>query len=1001
MKPILLTVEAFGPFAERVDIDFSKLSEYGAYVIAGPTGAGKTTILDAIVYALYDTIPGRTGIDELRSHFAERSAICSVAFTFEVHGARYRVTRIPTQERPKKTGEGMTEEKASVTFEFLDADRPNLVKKGEVGNEIAELVGLTANQFKQVILLPQGEFETALRADGDERAAILATLFPIVNSFDAVVERLKFAARDAESAYKTARERTEFQRETVAMQLDSAFEAAEMPWSEEMASALTIDGVHHQLSELGNRRAALNDEARAAESARTNAEAALSTVVANAALHDAAREAIEVIAALDQERSTHDQDRQRLEIAEKIAPYEATYDQFTETYALCASAEALLDGVLETLPGLCAPFGDGLPAAVLEVQSGSGASAARDAVRLAQKDHQGAVDLHRTLEERRTAFAKAERAAGEAEQRRGGAERLQRELDDALAVVQEGAGAAQRELATLGQVDVALVEAKRALEDATTAADLDRDLVTAREHHGVCREATALASAASDAARAAVDASLAATLATALEPGCPCPVCGGLEHPHPATTDGGVDAEAVEEAAAVLERAKDAEHAASIAVAGLEARRTSLVVTGTVDERRSDVERAEASVARAGELHALVAAREGIVEAQLEERERVIADLATASVAIDAFAQLTTTEGAALPRDLDAFETEHGSLDTFMNLHDDYAELIDGLDALRRAYDDVATRHQQYERERDVLLGVARQVGLEDLDALAASFLADEDRQDLRDALVSVEAQRAKATEDLDAARRAGVLEVRPDVEATTVACEAARAVADVAQRRVGELDSLVSTVVHQLEEWVKAVEVAADEHRRSGVVIGLSKLLAGTMSGAGTKVALRDWVLSTYLATIVDQANVRLDEMSSGRYSLALAGDDGSKKRTTLNLVVADAQTGRTRPVDTLSGGETFLAAISLALGLADVVASSSGRGLEALFIDEGFGTLDEERLDTVLGVLDGLQGGGRSVGVISHVEELKRSLPTGITVVPSDHGSTVTPCYPGGVDG
>ena len=370
-------------------------------------------------------------------------------------------------------------------------------------------------------------------------------------------------------------------------------------------------------------------------------------------------------------------------------------------------------------------------------------------------------------------------------------------------------------------------------------------------------------------------------------------------------------------------------------------------------------------------------------------------------MAIDAFAQLTTTEGAALPRDLDAFETEHGSLDTFMNLHDDYAELIDGLDALRRAYDDVATRHQHYERERDVLLGVARQVGLEDLDALAASFLADEDRQDLRDALVSVEAQRAKATEDLDAARRAGVLEVRPDVEATTVACEAARAVADVAQRRVGELDSLVSTVVHQLEEWVKAVEVAADEHRRSGVVIGLSKLLAGTMSGAGTKVALRDWVLSTYLATIVDQANVRLDEMSSGRYSLALAGDDGSKKRTTLNLVVADAQTGRTRPVDTLSGGETFLAAISLALGLADVVASSSGRGLEALFIDEGFGTLDEERLDTVLGVLDGLQGGGRSVGVISHVEELKRSLPTGITVVPSDHGSTVTPCYPGGVDG
>ena len=1000
MKPVHLTVEAFGPFPERVDIDFSKLSEYGAYVIAGPTGAGKTTILDAIVFALYDTIPGRTGIDELRSHFAARNAICSVAFTFEVHGARYRVTRVPTQERPKKTGEGMTEEKASVTFEFLDADRPNLVKKAEVGREIAELVGLSADQFKQVILLPQGEFETALRADGDERAAILATLFPIVKSFDAVVERLKFAARDAESAYNRARERTEFQRDTVANQLATALEAAQLPWSEELVATLTIDAVNRHIGDLGLRRAVLEAEARDAETARTTAEAALVAVTANAELHDAALEALGVIAALDEERTAHDRDRQRLDTADKVAPYEGAYDAFTETSAHCAAAEVVLEEALEVLPELSAPLDDRIRAMVLDVHDGPSASEAREAVRQAQKEHQSAVDVHRRLLERREAFATAERAARDAEERRGGAERLQRELDEALAVVQRGAEAAQEELATLGQVDAAVVAAEHALADATLAAELDQDLAEAREAHWTCREAVDVATSAHEAARAAVTASLAATLATALEPGCPCPVCGGVEHPHPATADGDDDAEVVAAAAAALEQAKDAEHAASLLLAGLEARRSAVVPIGSIDALQAGVDDARRNVARATELHTLVAAREGIVEAQREERDGIIADLATANVAITAFSELAATEGAAIAGDVAAFEAQHGTLETFVDVDDAYAALFDGLDLLRRAYEDVAALHLRCERERDALLAIASQVGLSDLDALAASFLADDGRDAMRQAIAAVEEQRARADAAVEAARVAGVLDLRPDVDAATATRGVARAAADAAKGRVTELDTLVATVTGQLGEWVSAVGAADDEHRRSGVVVGLSKLLAGTMSGAGTKVALRDWVLSTYLATIVDHANVRLDEMSAGRYSLALAGDDGSKKRTTLNLVVADAQTGRTRPVDTLSGGETFLAAISLALGLADVVASSSGRGLEALFIDEGFGTLDEERLDTVLGVLDGLQGGGRSVGVISHVEELKRSLPTGITVVPSDHGSTVTTSYPGGAD-
>lgn len=912
MRPVRLVMSAFGPYAGRAELDLGKLGRSGLYLITGDTGAGKTTIFDAITYALYGEASGDNRAPSMfRSKYAASETPTGVELTFEYAGKEYTVLRNPEYERPARRGGGTTTEKANAEFIYPDGRR--VTKLGEVNAAVVGVIGVDRKQFSQIAMIAQGDFLKLLNATTDERKAIFRRIFK-TDRFRALQDKLKADLSDASDRCKELR--------AAADQYVSGARAGE-EYAEELEKAksggLTPDGV----TELLRRLVASDREKDAELTAKIKAlEAEISAAdVAVAAAEKAEARAKELA-----------DERAKLAAAEK-----AKADA-----AAALEAERARAGERENAEKLAAEIGsrlpdydelDGLTSELKKAQSA--------AEELGKRARESAEAL--AAEDGKLAAAKKEAAA----------------LADAAAEVAR----LESRRAELNRVMNALSELQKAKRTADGAAKDYADALD--KYRAAASRAESAKNAYNIANRAFLD-GRAGVLAASLKEGEPCPVCGSTTHPHPARPAADVPTEAELEKLRLASEAADGDDRKASGEAGR--------LKGVCEQAKKAF--AAQSAALVGETD------EEKSRALLNDLYKKTTDELKANETAAAKAKADAERKAALDKAVPEMESRRAALDKALSDMRDkataeetrVAQLCDRVSALGSKLN--------YESKAAALAARnAYLAGAGDMKkALDAAAEEDKKRAEavaaLKSSVASLEKQTEGGVPDI-ASLRAKRSALAADKEALTAGqkdvnarLQANGSALDGAAKKYGELAS----ADHRLS-WLRALSSTAN----------------GNLPGK-EKIMLETYVQTTFFDRIIARANTRLLAMSGGQYELVRRKEaDNVRSQTGLELNVTDHYNGSERDVRSLSGGESFKASLSLALGLSDEIQSSAGGiRLDTMFVDEGFGSLDEDSLRQAIGALGSLTEGDRLVGIISHVAELKEKIDKQIVVTKDRAGGS-----------
>ena len=903
MRPLHLTVSAFGPYAGEQTVDFTALGRNGLYLIAGDTGAGKTTIFDAITYALYGEPSGEArSTAMLRSKYASEDTATFAELTFETKGKIYTVRRSPEYVRQKARGTGTTRQAPAASLTYPDGHVVDQTSR--VTAAVTEILGVDRSQFSEIVMLAQGDFQRLLQADTRERESIFRKVFG-TGVFRTLQDRLKAELAALDKAMQRA---------------DSAFAQAAQSAAHAPEAALLPEAhlawLRAQIERSRQEEAVLSSEQKAADDAHEKATAELARAEADAQtraqLETAkADQKVSADAVTESERCVQAQEAEtpkREQLARSIAAQEAAlsgYDALEQANAAQTEAKSKLDA----------------------------------AVNAQQEADTAAAEARAALESMRTERATLA-AAGETlrdlERQRSD---KQRQADDLRAL--------QTMLRQVHSDETACAEAQKAYLDAQTRADALR-----REAEGLRRH---------------FNREQAGIMAAALREGEPCPVCGATHHPDPAAPDTNAPTQAEVDDAEDAAQKQSAQanclsQAAGTALGKLEADRASAekqraallpdasadqadaaaaaALSALTEQISALAETIRAETARRDRAEALDAALPDAEAAAqkadrtLEERTQETAQCTAAHAAAEAVAQ---QRRAALPYACRA-EAE-AALEKDRAAHKALADaLLDAEKGLRAAQD----------------ARTAAEARVAQLTALAAETEA----ADL-DALRKAKDDAAAAREDAAGKLRAAALSLDADQRALQ-AMEAAQR-----DRAVHE----------QTWRWVRALSDTAN----------------GSLTGKA-RVMLETYVQMAYFDRILRRASLHLLRMSSNQYEFKRREDtDDKRSRSGLELNVVDHYNGTERSVRSLSGGESFLASLSLSLGLSEELqAAAGGIQLDCMFVDEGFGTLDEETLQLAMRALKSLTEGNRLVGVISHVGELRQSIERQILVTKNRTGGS-----------
>ena len=999
MRLHALAVTAFGPFAGTETVDFDELAAAGLFLFTGATGAGKTSVLDAVCFALYGQVPGAralgAGRASLRSDHAAEGVAPQVVLEVTLRGRRLRITRSPAWERPKRRGSGTTPEQSHVLVEERVGDGwvTHTNRLDEAGLLLGGLLGLSLQQFCQVVLLPQGQFAEFLRADADRRRALLETLFDTRRFADVeawLVARRQTAARDLADLDDRFRQ-----------VLARVAEAAGQDAPDGLVDTLADDDVAGWVDGLLEQSLAAAEAAdTAAKAASSAAEAAVQAVADDDRVAEVRRKGLALQAraeALVAEQPARDAAALELDAARAVAPLLPVLAEAARLQTELETARAEVMTVQARLrPVLAATGTDGVTPGTDRVTLGAVRSMARAATEesatlavLAEQEAEAVRLAARADALQRTSVelaAKAAKAAG-----------WLATVDDRRASVD-----AARETARRAQA--LLPEAVRARDQAASrlSAGESRDALVPRL--GSARDQLRLLVDRHQAARdrllhlraARLD-GMAGELAATLVDDAPCPVCGGTEHPVPA----GQDTSAV---------TADDEATAETETAAAEGARRA------AERRVADLERDLATAEAAAGDDPVDALRAAVVAATAHATT-VAAEAAGLADAEAAWTELAR-EVERQEHERVAHDAEHRSAAArAADLRDDAARLGAELAAARGDDPSIRARRERLERATRDLEGLVDH--LADLDRLEAAAAAAGERavQALAEAGLDLDEvtdavrddERITALERLVRRHDADVLAVaeqlaEPEVQAALTGASAAsdllreQAATAVAARDLAMSGAHVTAArVRSLVRLGSEVTALREQRRplaeRHGLVDGLARLAEGKSADNVLRMSLSAYVLAARLEQVAVAASERLLRMTSGRYTLQHTAEaSGGRARGGLTLRVLDAWTGRLRDPATLSGGETFSASLALALGLADVVGAEAGGALlETLFVDEGFGSLDDDTLDDVMSVLDDLREGGRTVGIVSHVADLRQRVPAQLHVARSRLGSTI----------
>ncbi len=873
MKPILLKLSAFGPYAGETEVDFSQLGEDGVFLIAGDTGAGKTTLFDAISFALYGEASGgkeRRKSRSFRSDYAQRRADTWVELTFSHRGKTYRIRRNPEYERLKKSGEGTTVQPAGASLTELDT---GAVTEGltEVSGKIYELLGLTQDQFARTVMIAQGDFLKILNASSEERKALFQKLFDTSLYAD-----LQKKLQEMNSACNQENDRLNDRIRAAAgrIQPEKDFPEAEnlLLYCQEAKYA---DLLAETLSRLIERETQTRDRLKG------ETEAAAEKMTALIAEGEAAR-------ALNADFDALAKIRDDLKA---LSDCQSAIDE-TEKAILAARkaqglmpAEALLNRNREEL----------------------------------EKQTAEQERIKRLLAETEKALPEAERRQREAEGHTAEIEELltdAKRLSDCIPVLQEMEGR-RRELGKL------LAQTRRCKEESDRA---DRAYFAAKQGYYQ---------------------SQAGLLAAELAEGEPCPVCGSREHPHPAVlSPEAVTRETMEQAEKDRQRAAEALN---------EAGKALHTARGT----------AEALEKRLREMHI---PEEATVSA-LEERIR--------SKKIQAEQYKSETEESRKVLEELRLRLEKGRA-ALEQCDQSIGELKERREIQRREFARQLTA-AGFEEEGTYRLAKRSEAALSQMENQLREY---------RERLKSLRDREAELERKLAGKERKDLAALREQYSQWKARKEATEEAANAMIRRL-------TTHGDARKEILEARRIQKRKEADWAAIRDLYQCCAGIAGGnRRAKITFEAYVQQYYFRQVAAAANLRLTRLTDGMFTLRCREEARDRVRQSgLDLEVLDRSTGLWRDVSTLSGGESFLASLALALGLSDVVQGRSGAiRLDVLFIDEGFGTLDENALRNALQVLSELAEGKRLIGVVSHVRELEERIERQIVVTKKPGGSIVT---------
>ena len=883
MKPLYLEIQAFGPYVEKQTVDFEKLGEKGIFLIKGNTGSGKTTIFDAMTFALYgggtgdnsSTKNGRNDLEEWRCTQADKKTDTIVSFTFSVREHRYRFTRSLTQKRVNlspKFEAGEIDDEGNIIPFFDNPRKDDLTHKAE------ELIGLTKEQFRQVVLLPQGQFERFLTAPSDIKEVILQKIFGSEQW-----------AKYAKTFYDEANNRKD--------KLDEEKNEIDRSLREEKLE--TVDGLEQKITDLKNELKILEEEHTAfageEKQKKLNDDFKLSEQFEH--LHKTEK----TLDDLNNDKDNIDKKRCRHAEAEKAEKVRAPLDAYEKADGDLKNRKDKLDKLRQKLPY---------------------ARSKKRAAEEAKKQH----EKNSPVEElnKKIGLYESKKAAYDS------IEQLRKAVKDA----EKNLMTAKGNLKTAEETLSTTTETAKKLKDKRDSAEDIAKNYRNRYYAGIYGE-----------------------IAGELRDGEKCPVCGSISHPQPAVKlPDSISKAELEEKETELEDADESWKAAETKRENAETNR---------DKQKQEAEKAQ--------LH----------HAKVESDFKNAADNL-----IEGIADITALSKAVnnCKGQLAQYETDGKKLQTAL---DEASANLTKLEAdIKSAEEEYSSALKNAETARKELDTVLRANGIDDYKTVKEKLLTDEERNKLHAEIVSYETSLSDVGKELEKKKDELKEKVEPDKSKFE---ERQNEITDELSSFKGKSTEIITTVA-RLEQKLKELKKSKAHYdkniRQAESDLAFAKKLRGD-----TGIGLQRYVLAIMFNQVIAEANRMLSKVHGGRYHLFRTDDKGNGNKRGLELKVHDNRSPERegRSVGMLSGGEKFLVSLALSIGMS-AVAQKSGVQIEALFIDEGFGTLDDSSIHDAMDVLDSVRKGTGTIGIISHVRLLEANIPTHLEVIKKESGSTIT---------
>lgn len=1010
MMPLRLVMNAFGPYAGQQIIDFRDLKDRKLFLIYGPTGAGKTTVLDAMCYALYGDTSGdlRTGT-HMRSEYASPQEKTYVRFSFAIGTRKYCVERNPEQEIAKKRGTGLKKETAKACLYSLNDDdtEKDVLATKNVNGEIIRLLGFKSEQFRQVVLLPQGDFRKLLLATSSERQQIMQTLFHTQR-----YARLQALAKEEydhiQDAYGQTQTALLQHLQTGGVETEEALQEALQRGQAEQRQA------QQAVKEANQKRDAYQQIVQDAQALYSHWQSL--------------KQSQQKLASLRAEQDKMAQQQAYIQLLEKakvLAEPCHHLDQIQEKgTAASREAKAAQQGLRkaqETVQTTQKQWD------TLQQQAASYQEKRQHLVYV-----QGLVPkveaYQKLCQDRMAAEQTVQQAANEWQTITESIEKLRKERDDAQAMSTSYAPLVQ----AYEQGKQQYTQYEERLRQEQQLEQMYQDLQGLRQETKRAEQAFRDAEARARTQTLAYEAmetvflqGQAALLAIDLKDGMPCPVCGATTHPHLAVRTQEIPQKAdVDKAKENAEKGERKRQQAQVAwtswqtkTASQEAHYQSLrqqyPEEGTVavwqDRLRQQgdrVKQAQTEVEKAKAAQDRVT----VLEQELRKAERQEQSLRSHYDQAQLAVTKIRTGQEQAERDIpEAYRAAQTAAHTIRTLTQDIDTYDKAVETARQAVQAGATEVARLQEQASLWQQQVEQLRKEYQDGVAAlkervqaaGFVSVGECRQAQQDVPKIEAAQAEVDRYTQAVQQIqGQIAQEQAYIGTREEPQMEQYQKQLTQyndqcRALAEQQATYLAKVHQLQQITTQIKAIHDEQEALTAQYKAVGSLYELISGKVTGINFERYVLGALLDDVLRAANYRLDEMSRHRYELqrSQSWDDKRVKQIGLDIEVFDNYTGYARPANTLSGGETFLASLSLALGLADVVQSySGGIHLDTMFIDEGFGTLDGETLDFALKALLELKQGGRLVGIISHVPELQERIDTRLAVRKTERGSTAS---------